>query len=276
MGIKDKKQQMIKEVLLKAGALDSAAIKERVCARLALELDSYPKATYLRHLKELVDENEVILDPSSGKNVYSLPFEESNIIGQKYLQNLGGRIHVPKIVNSAGVEIVHGVKEFDSQEHIFIVCDIKDNFFTVVVHRDALPFQVHLSRIQDDPHKKEKIIEIFGQRTIVLESPIPRVSGFYDEGRTGHLLVKFLSTGGAELLDLGSSNGTAVQKISDSHTEKIMLQADTLSRATIQSNWAEESLPASKPERLKAQEPKITDLPVALSCSSEMRLILFG
>ncbi len=277
MGIKDKKQQMIKEILERAGALDSAAIKERVCARLGIDVESYPKPSYLRHLKELVDDNEIILDSSSGKNIYSLGYDGSNVIGHKYLEQLGGRIHVPQIVNTAGVKIVHGIREFDNQDEVFIVCDIKDNFFTISVHRDAFPFHVHLSRIQEEKDKVEKITSLHGKRTIVLETPIPRVSGYNGEERSGHLILTFLSTGGVEVRDLNSSNGTILQAIDSSMTESILSQAAILSKATIQTSWMNKSETKEREwVKLAPNDPKVFSLPVALSCSNDMRLILFG
>lgn len=274
MGIKDKKQQIIKEILKQGGALDSASIKERVCARLGISLDHYPKPTYLRHLKELVDNNEIVIDDTHGKNKYELPYNGWDVIGQKYIEDMGHRIFVPKIVVAGGVRIVPGCHKTDECEELYFLLEMGHAFFTLCVHKDAFPFKLHISRAQDFD-KPSKLLQKYGQRTIFLEANLKKVSGFKegDDRMTGHALLSFSVDGSVVIEDLGSSHGTNYRRLTNDDTHKIMISNNNMGRATYLD--VEDQTMARKvylpTEAFKAVE---AELPVNLQCSDELFVTL--
>ena len=278
MSAKDKRQHLIKEVLQSAGALDSAAIKERVCARLSIELEHYPKATFLRHLKELVDNREILLEESYGKNIYSLPDDGWDVIGQKYIESLGHRIFVPKIIRTAGVRIVPGFLRASIAGQVTLVLELGQLFFTLQIHRDALPFHMHISRTQPE-YKKPQLVTQYGGRTVFLEVMVRKVSGYKPEDprRHGHAILSFDATGKVSLEDLGSTHGTFHLSLTPADLAFLEERANDLGQSTSRQDGEREKIQAQK-VYLPIEEFVVKEIvaPVALRCSDEFALSLIS
>lgn len=276
MSEKHKKQTMIKDILKSAGVLDSASLKERVCARSNILVDDYPKATYMKHLKELVESEEVLVQQIDGKYVYSVESDGSDILGNRYIHNRGGKISVPKLVRVAGVSVNEGVASNHSQREVIISFELNHVLISLTVNKDAFPFCLHISRISQSPDKQNIIQEAFGQRVIHLEVPVGKISGFKDKEHSGHLIIKFLNEKEVELVDLGSTNGSAFQEISPKLTSNLLDEALLMDKMTIQTNWAshdktEVHAPVLPLEAFRARKVK---LPALISCSNEFKLLL--
>lgn len=278
MSAKDKRQQLIKEILHSAGVLDSGAIKERVCARLGLAVEDYPKATYLRHLKELVDENQIIQKNSFGKNTYHLPEASWEVIGQKYLENLGHRVFVPRAILTAGVKIVPGYYFSDETNEMTILMDLGVKYFSLVVDKSALPFNLHVSRTQVEFQKPE-IITQFGKRTIFLEVMMRKVSGYKqdEQKKNGHVLLSFLANGSVALEDLGSTHGTFCMGLTADDCEEIERIANEPLHSTSRRSGLEAKTIVKK-TFLPLQEftPTTYSLPLSVKCSDDFTLSLIN
>lgn len=279
MAIKDKKHGIIKGILKSAGTLDSSAIKIRVCERLGIDLESYPKSTFLRHLQELVNSGEIIAEEAGGKKNYKLDYNGSDVIGHKYLEKIGGGIHVPKAIQVFGVKICEGITNSESEKDVFIVLEIAQNFFTLIVPKDALPFNVHLSRIQPELEKHSLIGELHGARTICLELQHPRLSGFKngDGKKSGHLLMKFEKDGEMILEDLGSSNGSSTRALTSEGTYNMVLKANENTKATRQETYLEEVTQTFQaPIPLMPYQGKKAQLPQLAICSGCINVVVFS
>jgi hypothetical protein len=279
MAIKDKKHGIIKEILKSAGTLDSSAIKIRVCERLGIDPESYPKSTFQRHLQELVNDGEIIAEEAGGKNNYKLDYDGSDVIGHKYLEKIGGAIHVPKMIQAFGVRISEGITNSESERDVFIVLEIAQNFFTLIVPKDAMPFNVHLSRIQPELEKHSLIAQVHGSRTICLELQHPRLSGFKkgDNKKSGHLLMKFERVGEMILEDLGSSNGSSSRALTSEGTYNMVLKANENTKATQQEKFLEEGTQLFQaPVPLMPYQGKKTELPQLAICSGCINIVVFS
>ncbi len=278
MGAKDKRQQLIKEILQSGGALDSSAIKERVCARLNIDTDDYPKATFLRHLKELVDENQITLENNYGKNLYHLPDEGWDVLGQKYIENLGHRLFVPKMIRTAGVRVLPGFQPSREDSEVAIVMELGQTFFTLYVHKDALPFNLHISRTQLE-YDKPKLITQYGSRIIFLEAMIRKVSGYKEDNqkKNGHVVLVFSQDGILSIEDLGSTHGTFVVNLSTEDCERLQRVANESSRSTSRHN-EEDSKTLAKKIYLPLPEFTLKNFgfPVSLKCSDELTLSILS
>lgn len=277
MGLKDKRQQIIKEVLQVGGALDSKIIKERVCVRLGIDPKEYPKATYLRHLKELVDDNEIILENPYGKNIYQLPYNGWDIVGQKYIENMGHRIFVPKAIRAAGVKIVPGYyKSSVDRPEIYLMMELGHAFFTLCLSIDAFPFNIHVSRTQLN-YEKSKLITQFGSRTIFLEAMIRLLSGYKEEDpkKNGHLLLSFDNSGKLTLQDLGSTHGSSFTKLTPEEERLVMVLGNVSDQLTSR-NYEDEKTTLSKKASIPLEQfnPVEVELPVRIKCSEEFTLTI--
>jgi hypothetical protein len=277
MALKDKQQLLIKEIVKSAGTLDSAAIKERVCAKLGISMDEYAKPTYLRHLKELVDTSELQIESRDGKNLYSVEADGTEIQGSKYVLNRGGKINVPKIVSVAGVSIKEGSIN-SSEREISIFFEMNYTLLCLNVSRDAFPFKLHLSRVKEVKEKQEILKTVHGQRTIFLEVPVTKVSAFKDETQTGHLIIEFLNENEIEIKDLGSTNGSSVQGITPGMRDELLNEAHLLGKQTVQTNGTTHdktviTKPALPLEKFKTSKVR---LPAIVSCSSDFRVLVIS
>jgi hypothetical protein len=279
MRFRDKKHDIIKEILKSAGTLDSSAIKIRVCERLGIDPESYPKSTFLRHLQELVNDGDIIAEENGGKKNYKLDYDGSDIIGHKYLERIGGAIHVPKVIMLFGAKIFEGISNSESEEDIFIVFEIAQNFFTLIIPKEAMPFNVHLSRNQPEL-EKSKLLEIsHGLRTISLQLHHPKLSGLKidDNKKTGHVIMRFEKDGEMTIEDLGSSNGTTSRPLTHDGTSNMVLKANENPRMTRREGILDE-----KTQKLEPQVPltpnmaKKVNLPHNLVCADCINIVVFS
>lgn len=234
------KKSLLVEILKGSGPLAGTFLKERALKRLGLNDEDYPKSTFLKHLQDLVNEKTIKYREEEGKRIYYLESSDAEIQGGLLISKHNGRISVPKILQIFDVRIDEWVRTKKVEGDFNILLQFNSIVLTLNINKDAVPFKIHVSRKHYIEDISSKIREELGERTIVLELPVTKMSSFKGQAQSGQLIISFLENNLVEVTNLSHTNPT--QKLDNSYSyDDIFNLLRPIMNQTIHTSWLSES-----------------------------------
>lgn len=95
--------------VLKSGPYQSAELKQLVVNKMQLDQDEYSKSTFHNHLNKLYKEKKIAYKTEENKRVYFIPKLNHPVKGGLFLENLGGRIFIPELLEGFEIQILQDI-----------------------------------------------------------------------------------------------------------------------------------------------------------------------
>lgn len=268
-----KHKEAIIEILKKSGQLNTASLKERVCAKLHILDSDYPKSTYLNHLQALEDEMKISSKTEDNKKICFVKSFEHEVHGGLILENLEGRITVPVHLKASLPRIAQGIGQSKPSEFHFYF-EFNSTNICLSVDKDALPFKIHISR-KTDKAISDEVIKQYGSRTITLELPIAKISSHKGPEHSGHLLLEITEKGLVVISDLGATNPASVLKIQNLTPELFFRELSSTALKTVHSDWVEKTQAVLEKIPLTKNSKKENNVPAVIMLTSDSSLFVF-
>lgn len=268
--------ESIQEILKKSGKVTSKIIKERLCIMNNIEIESYTKQALSRDLLYLEERGIIEVDESSHPKTYCLSGNNSKIVGENYLVNLGGLLVVPPHLKNE-LSLSDHIKNINPQDEFCLCFEISGNFLLLKINKEGLPLKICLSRTTKESatELQEDLEKAFGKRAISFQVPMSKISSISPPGKLGHLLIDLKSENEVVLTDLKSTNGTKVSSIDKEFALEMIKSGALTGQKTITEAW---SNTLSKKVDLKKLEP-ITPIkdqgPLFIELGNQFPLLIF-
>lgn len=287
---KSQRVHALREVFLRWGKLDKQKIDELVAAHLGVSAQIIRKSLY-RDLKELVDAGDLVVryyapsgeqlmeyDSEAHSNTraeWALVGKEFSVVGQSALSEAGCALFpLSRLVR--GIEVDVGSVGLKA-EAIHLFFSIKTTFFCVKIAASSLPATVVVSRTPGPFDTKPPILDIestFGKRTVLLQVPIPGVSGIQSGKRMGHAVLRLKEKASLSLNDLGSTNGTRIHSISEQQAETLRKSGDLLGKKTATAEWMATIEGLKNWSMSPIGDTKLYPLPAIVSLSKDFQILV--
>jgi len=270
----NKHKEAIIEVLKKSGPLQGSVLKERTCAKLHIEENDYPKSTYLHHLEQLVDEFKIEFKLEDNKRIYFIKKFEHEIHGGLIIDNLEGRITAPKVLKVFNPKLSQGFSAADNKNEIHFYFEFNSTNLCLSIHKDAVPFKLHLSRKFSDNIISDETAKLFGSRVITLEMPIAKISSFKDSIKSGHVLIEILDNKRMSVTDLNATNPASILVTKNLTPELFFKEVSLNGAKTIHNDWVEKNKDRMEQVILQNKEKCEIGIPAVVRLTGESSLYI--
>jgi hypothetical protein len=269
-----KHKEAILEILKKSGPIQGSVLKERILAKLHIEDNDYPKSTYLHHLEQLIDDFKIEFKKQDNKKIYYIKEFEHETPGGLIIDNLEGRISVSKILKPFNPKLSQGFSAADNKNDIHFYFEFNSTNLCLSIHKDAVPFKLHISRKVSDNIISDETSKLFGGRVITLEMPIAKISSFKDSIKSGHVLIEIIDSKKITLTDLSATNPAAILIIKNLTPELFFKEASLSGAKTVHNDWVEKNKEKMEQVFLKNKEKCEIGIPTVIRLTGESSLYI--
>lgn len=271
--------ESILEVLKKSGPLPSSDLKQLVMNKMQLEEDEYRKSTYHNHLDKLFKDKKIAYKVEENKRIYFIPKYDHPVQGGLFLENLGGRIFVPELLQGFEIQINQEVPFSLSKTHFLLIFQFNSKTICLKIPKRAVPFNIHISRKKFIDEIHPQVRTIFGARTITIELPIAQLSSFpvssiNEDEKNGHALITFEDSN-VIIKDLISTNPSAIAQINNLDLDTFLNEITLFSNFTIDAKFERRSSKITGKSKLEIGQSQQLELPSLILLSIDSQLGIF-
>lgn len=294
---KSQRVQVLLQVMQHFGSLKKKEITHHVAHALSIEEDAISKPLY-EDLRDLVDQGELLVtyhrpdgaviedfEPKIHKTAiatWSLPKAVGHVLGAGALTQHGASLAASERMKSA-ISVDTDSRDPDV-DYVQLYFNLHAHFFGLRVLKEALNATLILGRRPKIPPRGQdkmgahlaEIERVFGKRSLLLWVSANGVSAHEDRGRLGHLALEFESTRGVRVTDLGSSNGTSVQRLTPEEAKRLLKLGHVLGDQTMTVSWNHRETATCELKSCKPHMPERHEMPCLIQASESFRILVMG
>lgn len=270
------KIEAIKKAIEGLGKAPADIIHSHVLAILSLDQESYPSSSFKRHLKELVDQSEIMHEEDGTRFLYSLVTNGQSVIGAKLFELRGGNILASSLIANA-IQVSTGMQLNIDQKYVFISCELMDKIFTIRCERDMFPMSFVFHRRVPNTDKVDIALfekNLGSKRIVSVEIPDPKISRSKDSTFFGHAVFTFNQDGKFHITDLASGNGVYYHFCSNEEANQLLNTSLKTNQDTLLQDQQNQALDIHFKERVPPNEPLCLELPVLVGLSKSFKILV--
>ncbi len=271
------------------GSAEPKVLFRSVLNDLDIDEDQYASSSFYRHLNELEDKNELIAkyfdkdgieqDASEAQkgNIRKIifhPQERNKFTGSKILELYGAKV-VGNSVLKNDISFNAGSLQVESENETLLYFNLSNSFTCLRAHDEGFEMNILFSRVKqgDTSQSYERVEDSFGKRTLWIQVPLPGISSFKGDEKSGHCLVSLVDKETILVRDLNSQNGVRVFQPGEEIIYEHIKRGDALGMETETSSWSMISM-KDDGVMLEAQKEHKFTSPLILQLSKDFRILI--